>query len=918
MKREQPYARNSGDRSWDRPAPLIWSRPEGSGRNEHCYFRRTFVLQKRPAGPAFIHLFADTRYRLYVNGHDAAVGPARFKAVAPPYDRVEVGAWLRAGVNCIAVHVNCFAWGTFYTDPGCGGLSLWCSFAGRDGAAPISTRDVWKVCAATGHNPDTLIMSFALGMMEDQDTRREPRDWMLPEFDDRDWADAAPIAGGGVFGPLRPRSIGMPTFDAGRRPSTCSAYAVRPLVDHMRSFVVKDETDASRWCVAEICLEADTSGEQTLWSSSGHFHLGASLCPARYLGENADGFEITVPCEAGRNWLAIPLRMWRGLHILSFGFRHDAGIRLACDAGAGVRRTGFFAGEVTDHEGAMREYRAAGCAADIPVPELAGLPAITVQRGWREVAPMAAPAADGAPVRCEEPAAWVFDYGQESLAYIQLDFDAPPGTVLITTASERRMPDGTAAAGMQGTRLHHRVVARGGRQQWTALHPHGFRYLEIMVLPAGGPVCLHPPVLKRPMPPLPLVGEYESGDGQLDAIWRLCRDTQVNSFDDAFIDSPWRERGLYVADQNIQYMLNLVLYGDHTLMRRGIELFFQSQAPSGLVPPCTHFLKAPRHPDFSALLVESLLRYWSCSGDAGFVRCMAPALRGVLEGLQNILEPATGLSEARDREPYVDLSQASKTEAAFGLNAFVCGAFKNGARLFELVGDAKEASRWKAAYAEYRNRIRENYRTAESPLFLDQPASRTPRVMPSCLGQVLALYYEIAEPGDAGPLLDFITETIRRNAVVPHPARMKDFHFSPYSSFYLLDVLFRHGRDGEAVAYIRSEWQRMLDGGAWTCWEFFVPSHSLCHAWAASPGWYLSAYTLGLRLEGNGDPNAFVFDPRPAGLAQVSGTIPHPKGAIRVSWHRESPDARIRAEVRAPDGVRIRVADERVEAEVIG
>ena len=71
----------------------------------HVGFRRTFDLAAVPAS-AQIHLFAYTRYKLFVNGEYVGRGPNRFENRRPEYDTWDIAARLHAGSNVIAVLVH--------------------------------------------------------------------------------------------------------------------------------------------------------------------------------------------------------------------------------------------------------------------------------------------------------------------------------------------------------------------------------------------------------------------------------------------------------------------------------------------------------------------------------------------------------------------------------------------------------------------------------------------------------------------------------------------------------------------------------------------------------------------------------------------------------------------------------------------
>ena len=85
---------------------FIWIRdaPATNG-NLHAVFRRSFQIDSVPA-QAELHLFAYTRYQLFVNGEYVGRGPNRFENRRPEYDSWDLAARLRPGTNVIAVLVH--------------------------------------------------------------------------------------------------------------------------------------------------------------------------------------------------------------------------------------------------------------------------------------------------------------------------------------------------------------------------------------------------------------------------------------------------------------------------------------------------------------------------------------------------------------------------------------------------------------------------------------------------------------------------------------------------------------------------------------------------------------------------------------------------------------------------------------------
>ena len=72
---------------------------------------------------------------------------------------------------------------------------------------------------------------------------------------------------------------------------------------------------------------------------------------------------------------------------------------------------------------------------------------------------------------------------------------------------------------------------------------------------------------------------------------------------------------------------------------------------------------------------------------------------------------------------------------------------------------------------------------------------------------------------------------------------------TPWTAFYLVASLFRAGMGREALDAIRRAWGVMLDRSAVNTWEEWDDNASLCHAWGASPAWFLVHDVLGIQYE---------------------------------------------------------------------
>lgn len=95
--------------SWTKSAQWIWTpkyREEDTHVGRYFLFRKTFQWTV-PAGVSEfpVHVSADSRYRLYVNGQRASFGPCKSYAEQWHYETVDILPYLKEGDNVISARV---------------------------------------------------------------------------------------------------------------------------------------------------------------------------------------------------------------------------------------------------------------------------------------------------------------------------------------------------------------------------------------------------------------------------------------------------------------------------------------------------------------------------------------------------------------------------------------------------------------------------------------------------------------------------------------------------------------------------------------------------------------------------------------------------------------------------------------------
>ncbi len=167
--------------------------------NDHAVvlFRRTFILEELP--PSFIiHISADNRYRLFVNGVYAAKGPARSDSDHWYYETLDLTSLLKKGSNVLAVEVVNFgpkrAWSQFSTQ-----TNLFVQGHSELESTVNSTPGNWLTCLNQGIHPKYINwisgkdVAFGLYVWHPTDSvvaDKYPWGWEKADYDDTNWTAA--------------------------------------------------------------------------------------------------------------------------------------------------------------------------------------------------------------------------------------------------------------------------------------------------------------------------------------------------------------------------------------------------------------------------------------------------------------------------------------------------------------------------------------------------------------------------------------------------------------------------------------------------------------------------------------------------------------------------------------------------------
>ncbi|MBK8045993.1 MAG: hypothetical protein IPK16_01970 [Anaerolineales bacterium] len=220
-------------------------------------FRSPVILvSTTPRQRAELHITADSRYRLWVNGRFVARGPARSWPWSQQVDAIDLSHHLVPGENCIAVQVYQPGYSHFsYVHRAAAGV-LAALYV--DGQPVAHTSNAWKVRVNAVHAPDSLRVSIygsGVGVMN----LAQEDGWQMAPYDDSGWAQARIVApaGGAPWSHLQRRSLPYPS----ERVVPLTPFEVRESVSSL--FGTTDAHDLVRriWPRrSRITLQQDSAG----------------------------------------------------------------------------------------------------------------------------------------------------------------------------------------------------------------------------------------------------------------------------------------------------------------------------------------------------------------------------------------------------------------------------------------------------------------------------------------------------------------------------------------------------------------------------------------------------------------------------------------------------------------------------------
>lgn len=423
------------------------------------------------------------------------------------------------------------------------------------------------------------------------------------------------------------------------------------------------------------------------------------------------------------------------------------------------------------------------------------------------------------------------------------------------------------------------LIASGNPISYTPLWYRTFRYLKLSVQTKDQPLEVTDFHAIRAEYPFDYNASFKASDSILDTMltvgWRTAKLCAMETY----MDCPYYERLQYIGDTRIQGLVSLYNSGDDRLLRQALQQFDNSRMAEGITLSRYPTNYDQQIPPFSLWWIGMVHDYWMYRGDEQFIRSMLPGVRQVITFFETYQQADGSLGEM----PYWNFTDWSNNKGwNFGvppkgqaggsamMDLQLLWAYQVAASLEKELGVPAIDTKYQEKISQLKATIKKKYWSEQKGLFADVDT----RDLYSQHTNVLAILTDLVSEKQSRKLMDRVLsdKSLAQTTIYFRYYQMLALKKVGYADRYLdqLDVWRDHIKSG------LSTWAEISDTKT---------TRSDCHAWGASPNIELYRIVLGIETDGPGFSKVKI-EPALGKLSNASGTIPHPKGPLSVSYRQ--------------------------------
>ncbi len=458
----------------------------------------------------------------------------------------------------------------------------------------------------------------------------------------------------------------------------------------------------------------------------------------------------------------------------------------------------------------------------------------------------------------------LFDFGTELFGYLNIK-NANAGEQLGVFYGESRE---------EALDTEHSILLEGvsGKNEYR-LRQRAFRYIYIK--------CKAPENLSvyadYEYLPLDKRGYFKCDNELLNKIYEVSVYTFHLNCREAFLDGIKRDRWVWSGDAYQSARINAYLFADNEISER---------TALGLIgkEPFTQHINTII--DYSLLWIIGLYEHYLWYGGYDFIERIYPKAVSLLEFCESRFNKDGFIEGIEGDWTFIDWSDIDKTGAVCAEQMLLTAVYGYMSKIAEAIG--LEGKIYSDKYTALKDKVNKFYWNEEKGAFIDSYQSGKNNVTRHA--NIFAVMYDIATEEQRASIIENVLYNDKITKIT-----------TPYFEGYELDVLGKIGNFKAIEDMLASYWGGMIELGAKTVWEEYVPelngiehyamysgkyAKSLCHAWGASPVYLFGRYYLGVYPTSAGY-ETFNVEPQLSGLNEIEGAVPVNEGSVRVSLNGE-------------------------------
>ena len=435
----------------------------------------------------------------------------------------------------------------------------------------------------------------------------------------------------------------------------------------------------------------------------------------------------------------------------------------------------------------------------------------------------------------------IYDFGTETLAYLECEADAEPEFRVGESLDELEEND------PQNMEYVPRMI-RVGDRRWRTPVPYAFRYFRWKTDGKTGLTCFPTSVKVVPVGRKhEKRGTFHSPNERWNRMFEVAERTLHLCSQDFLIDGIKRDRLPWAGDLAVSLMANAYIYGDAEIVRRTLSVMDAYTGDvNGIVT-------------YSMWTIISHDLYQLYYGDRAFLEDRWWRVKWRVENLVSRCDERGFVVKGNDWV-FVDWTKEVDPSAA---QMIWVGALDAAARLADRVGD-EDAAKYRSLAAKVRRELNAKHWDEAKGMY--------------GVGRHASIYAVIFDVADAAKMKR-IGANLAKNEIAPVG--------TPYVYGWELIALKRAGYVKEFFAGIEKVFGAMLDAGATTFWEGYDAKEkgaeryrfygrpfgkSLCHVWSAWPAILFVSEVMGVKPTSDGW-KTWEQKPLP-GVTGLSATLP--------------------------------------------